>query len=72
MGRAELVGGNATLVQGLIDASPARRAGTAEEIANVVDFLLGPAASFVTGADIVADGGALAAISSGSFLPAGS
>jgi hypothetical protein len=38
----------------------------------VVDFLLGPAASFVTGADIVADGGAVAAISSGRFLPGGS
>jgi NAD(P)-dependent dehydrogenase (short-subunit alcohol dehydrogenase family) len=72
MGRAELVGDNRTLVQGLIDASPARRAGTAEEIANVVDFLLGPAASFVTGADIVADGGAVAAINSGRFSPGGS
>ena len=71
MGRAELVGSNRALVQGLIHASPARRAGTAEEIANVVDFLLSPAASFVTGADIVADGGAVAAISSGRFLPGG-
>jgi NAD(P)-dependent dehydrogenase (short-subunit alcohol dehydrogenase family) len=69
MGRAELVGDNQRLVQGLIDASPARRAGTAEEIANVVDFLLGSAASFVTGADIVVDGGAVAAIKTGRFNP---
>lgn len=69
MGRAELVGENQKLVQGLIDASPARRAGTADEIAGVVDFLLGPAASFIAGADIVADGGAVAAIKTGHFNP---
>jgi len=71
MGRAELAGENRTLVQGLIDASAAGRSGTAEEIANVAEFLLGPAASFVTGTDILADGGAIAAINSGRFLPAG-
>ncbi|WP_176593958.1 SDR family oxidoreductase [Sphingobium sp. EM0848] len=69
MGRAELIGENRALVQGLIDTSPAGRTGTADEIANVVDFLLSPAASFVTGADILADGGAIAAINCGrSFL----
>ena len=69
MGRAELIGGNQTLVQGLIDGSPAKRIGTPEEIANVVEFLLGPAASFITGADILVDGGAVAAIKSGRFDP---
>ncbi|MNE91857.1 Cyclic-di-GMP-binding biofilm dispersal mediator protein [compost metagenome] len=33
------------------------RYGKPEEIAHVVAFLAGPDASFVTGADIIADGG---------------
>ena len=69
MGRAELVGENQAIVKGLIDASPLKRAGTAEEIAGVVAFLLGPDAGFITGADIVADGGAVAAIKTGRFNP---
>ena len=69
MGRAELIGDNQALVQGLIESSPVGRIGTPEEIANVVEFLLGPAASFITGADILVDGGAIAAIKSGRFDP---
>jgi len=37
--------------------TPLGRLGTPEEIAGVTSFLLGPDASFVTGATIVADGG---------------
>ena len=69
MGHAALTGEYGALVAGLVSASPAKRIGTAEEIANVVEFLLGPAASFVIGADIVADGGTLAAVKAGQLTP---
>jgi NAD(P)-dependent dehydrogenase (short-subunit alcohol dehydrogenase family) len=56
------VGSDQELVHQLISSSPVGRLGTAEEIAAVVEFLLSPSASFVTGADLLVDGGALAAI----------
>jgi NAD(P)-dependent dehydrogenase (short-subunit alcohol dehydrogenase family) len=62
MGHAELVGGDQELVHQLISSSPAGRLGTAEEIAAAVEFLLSPSASFITGADLLVDGGAMAAI----------
>jgi NAD(P)-dependent dehydrogenase (short-subunit alcohol dehydrogenase family) len=67
MGQASLTGEYGPLVAGLVAASPVKRAGTAEEIANVVEFLLGPAATFVVGSDLVVDGGTLAAIKTGRF-----
>ena len=45
--------------QDMIAASPARRAGTA--------FLLGPDAAFITGTDLLVDGGTIAALKSGRF-----
>jgi NAD(P)-dependent dehydrogenase (short-subunit alcohol dehydrogenase family) len=62
MGHAELVGSDQELTRQLIASSPAGRLGTAEEIAAAVEFLVGPSASFVTGADLLVDGGAIAAI----------
>lgn len=47
-------------IRQMIEATPVRRAGTAEEIASVVAFLAGPEASYVNGADLVVDGGFLA------------
>jgi NAD(P)-dependent dehydrogenase (short-subunit alcohol dehydrogenase family) len=45
------------LLDPLLEALPARRAGTAEEVADAVVFLCSPRAAFVTGANLVIDGG---------------
>lgn len=44
----------------MIELSPAGRAGTADEIANVAELLLTHRGAFITGSDILADGGATA------------
>ena len=41
----------------VIERTPLRRLGTPEDIANAVRYLCSPAAAFVTGASLVADGG---------------
>lgn len=53
--------------QAMIDASPARRVGTSEEIAAAAAFLLGDEASFVTGTDLLVDGGVIASIAAGRY-----
>jgi NAD(P)-dependent dehydrogenase (short-subunit alcohol dehydrogenase family) len=61
MGRQELAGGSGGAMRAMIDGSGTQRPGTADDIAGVVDFLLSPAANFVTGTDILVDGGVTAA-----------
>lgn len=53
--------------QKMIDASPARRVGTPEEIGAAGAWLLSDEASFVTGTDLLIDGGVIAAMESGRF-----
>ncbi|KAJ5758512.1 NAD(P)-binding protein [Penicillium odoratum] len=57
-GRRELQGENGAIA--LIEMSATRRAGTPSDIAGVVAFLAGPDSSFITGTDILVDGGAVA------------
>lgn len=51
--------------QEMIASSPARRVGTPEEIAAAAAFLLGDEAGFITGTDLLIDGGVIAAMNSG-------
>lgn len=50
------------LMQVLLDKTPLRRLGVADDLANLVDFLLSDRASFITGTDILIDGGVVSAI----------
>ena len=61
MGLAELAGPMGAYIQSMIDLSGARRAGTADDIAAAAAFLAGPESSFITGNDLLVDGGAVAA-----------
>ncbi|MBQ7635012.1 MAG: SDR family oxidoreductase [Bacteroidaceae bacterium] len=53
--------------QRMIDASAARRTGTSDEIAEAAAFLLSEHAKFITGTDLLIDGGVIAAIRTGEY-----
>ena len=53
--------------QQMIDASAAERTGTSDEIAEAAAFLLGEHAGFITGTDLLIDGGTIAAIRTGQY-----
>ncbi|MDT3442197.1 SDR family oxidoreductase [Pseudofrankia sp. BMG5.37] len=56
----ELDGPNGDLIRNTLLARPGARLGTPDDIAAVIEFVTGPAASFINGTDILADGGAIA------------
>ena len=53
--------------QKMIDSSAAERTGTSDEIAEAGAFLLGEHAGFITGTDLLIDGGVIAAIRTGEY-----
>ncbi|BBY05707.1 SDR family oxidoreductase [Mycobacterium noviomagense] len=65
MGRLELSGESGPLMQAMVDNAGLRRIGTPDDIAAATEFLLGHSASFITGTDLLVDGGVIAGIHTG-------
>jgi len=65
MGRGELAGGSGQFMLQMVEASGTGRIGTPDDIAAAAEFLLGPSASFLTGIDLLVDGGVIAAMRTG-------
>lgn len=62
MGRAELTSENGAIMRMFVDGSATGRIGTPEDIAATAEFLLSPAASFITGTNVLVDGGVCASL----------
>lgn len=67
MGRLELSGESGGMMQAMVDNAGVRRIGTPDDIAAATEFLLGPSATFITGVDLLVDGGVVAAIQTGTL-----
>jgi NAD(P)-dependent dehydrogenase (short-subunit alcohol dehydrogenase family) len=65
MGQLELAGPTGDGMRAMLDASAVKRLGTPEDMANAAEFLLDPRSSFITGTDLLVDGGVIAALKSG-------
>lgn len=62
MGRQELDGESGDQMRAMIAMSGTGRPGTPDDIAAAAAFLLGPNADFITGTDLLVDGGVVAAV----------
>jgi len=62
MGAAELQGPNGDLMRTMLASSATGRIGTPHDIAAAVEFLVGPNSTFITGTDLLVDGGAVASL----------
>jgi NAD(P)-dependent dehydrogenase (short-subunit alcohol dehydrogenase family) len=62
MGRQELDGDHGAGMRAMVGASGTGRVGTPADIVNATAFLLGPESSFITGTDLLVDGGVVAAV----------
>jgi NAD(P)-dependent dehydrogenase (short-subunit alcohol dehydrogenase family) len=61
----EMASENGPIYRAMIEASPAKRMASADEVASAAAFLMGPEASFITGSDLLMDGGVIAAMRAG-------
>ncbi len=65
LAQQEMASEGGPIYQAMIEASAARRVGTTDEVASAAAYLLGPDAAFVTGSDLLIDGGVIAALRAG-------
>ena len=65
MGQQELASPVGDGMRAMIAMSGTGRQGTPDDIASATAFLLGPDASFITGTDLLVDGGVIAAVKAG-------
>jgi NAD(P)-dependent dehydrogenase (short-subunit alcohol dehydrogenase family) len=65
LARHELESEIGDIYQAMVEASPSKRMAPPEEIAVSAAFLLGPDAGFITGTDLLIDGGVIAAMRAG-------
>lgn len=71
MGEQELAGESGAMMRAMVDASGTGRLGNPDDILRATRFLLSDHASFITGTDLLVDGGVVAAVLSGALaLPA--
>ena len=72
MGQQELEGASGAFMRAMVEASGTKRLGNPDDIAAAAAFLLGHEASFITGTDLLVDGGVIAAIRAGAITLPGS
>lgn len=65
----EFNGPRGDFYKNMLAKCPAGRPGTADEVANVAELLMGPAGAFITGSTILIDGGATASYYYGPLKP---
>jgi len=70
LARDELSGARAEGYRTMLSRSPAGRAGTPDEVATVAALLMGPDGAFITGSDVLMDGGVTASWFYGDLAPA--
>ncbi|WP_078324742.1 SDR family oxidoreductase [Mycobacteroides salmoniphilum] len=68
MGHQELASETGAITKAMIDGSASGRIGTSDDIAAATAFLLGPDSSYITGTDLLVDGGVIAAVRSGQLF----
>jgi len=69
LAKDELTGPRGASYRRMIELCPAGRAGTPDEVANIAALLMGPDGSFITGSDILMDGGVTASYWFGELAP---
>jgi NAD(P)-dependent dehydrogenase (short-subunit alcohol dehydrogenase family) len=65
MSHRELAGEYGAIVAKLVSEAPAGRIGTPHDVARAAEFLLDPGSSYITGVDLLVDGGTMAAVRTG-------